>query len=205
MKKKKHPDHMVWSDASGTWGCGAYWRTRWFQYPWTESGIEWSIAVKEMIPVMWGCFVWGEEWKNGVVQWNCDNIAVVEVINRGSTKDTHLAHLLRCIHFAEAKHNFMLVAQHVQGVTNDKAVDLSPLFLSLEGTRGRQPTNSNCTLGNAAGNSRRGLDRQDLGQVVERLLRESLAPSTRRVYCSAQSRYVAYCAEYRVQPFPTNE
>jgi len=128
--RKKHPDHMAWSDASGTWGCGAYWQTRWFQYPWTESHMEWSIAGKEMIPVMWGCYVWGKEWKNGVVQWNCDNIAVVEVINRGSAKDIHLAHLLRCIHFAEAKHNFMLVAQHVQGVTNDKADDLSRNHLS---------------------------------------------------------------------------
>ena len=128
--RKKHPDQMVWSDASGSWGCGAYWHTRWFQYPWTEVSTEWSIAVKEMVPVMWGCFVWGSEWVRGVVQWSCDNLAVVEVINRGCSKDEHLAHLLRCIHFAEAKFNFTLVARHVEGVANDKADDLSRNRLS---------------------------------------------------------------------------
>ena len=128
--RKKHPDQLAWRDASGSWGCSAYWHARWFQYPWTEVSTGWSIAVKEMVPVMWGCFVWDSEWKRGVVQWSCDNLTVVEVINRGCSKDEHLAHLLRCIHFADAKYNFMLVARHVQGVANDKADDLSRNRLS---------------------------------------------------------------------------
>ena len=64
------------------------------------------------------------------MQWSCDNLAVVEVINRGCSKDEHLAHLLRCIHFTEAKFNFTLVARHVEGVANDKADDLSRNRLS---------------------------------------------------------------------------
>lgn len=106
------------------------WHTRWFQYPWTEASAEWSISVKEMVSILWGCFVWGNDWTGGVVQWNSDNLAVVKVINHGSAKDTYLAHLLRCIHFAEAKCNFTLMARHAQGVTNDKADDLSRNHLS---------------------------------------------------------------------------
>ena len=49
------------------------------------------------------------------------------------------------------------------------------------------------------------MDQQDLGQVVKRLLWESLAPATRRTYCSAQGRYLTYCAEEHTQPLPTNE
>ena len=128
--QKEHPDHQAWSDASGSWGCGAYWGSRWLQFPWSEEARGWPISVKEMVPVMWGCFVWGECWRGGVVRWNCDNLAVVEVITRGSSKDGHLSHILRCIHFAEAKYSFTLVANHVAGVDNDKADDLSRNRLS---------------------------------------------------------------------------
>ena len=114
--QKEHPDHKAWSDASDSWGCGAYWGSRWLQFPWPEEAQGWSISVKEMVPVMWGCFVWGECWRGGVIRWNCDNLAVVEVITRGSSKDGHLSHILRCIHFAEAKFSFTLVANHVAGV-----------------------------------------------------------------------------------------
>ena len=43
------------------------------------------------------------------------------------------------------------------------------------------------------------------GQVVERLLRESLAPSTRHTYCAAQGRYLTFCAEQNTLPVPMNE
>ena len=44
--------------------------------------------------------------RGGVVCWNCDHPAVVEVITRDSSKDGRLSHILRCIHFAEAKSNW---------------------------------------------------------------------------------------------------
>ncbi|KAL5477312.1 hypothetical protein EMCRGX_G024096 [Ephydatia muelleri] len=182
--RKKHPDQMVWSNASGSWGCGAYWHTRWFQYPWTEVSTEWSIAVKEMVPVMWGCFVWGSEWVRGVVQWSCDNLAVVEVINRGCSKDEHLAHLLRCIHFAEAKFNFTLVARHVEGVANDKADDLSrnrlSSFLSKVSEADDRPT-----------------------QIPPWL--EQLGAVTGEWTNKTWNRYLTFCSEDHVQPLPTNE
>ena len=49
------------------------------------------------------------------------------------------------------------------------------------------------------------MDQQDFGQVAERLFRESLAPATRRTYCSVQGRYLTYCAEEHTRPLPTNE
>ena len=43
--------------------------------------------------------------------------------------------------------------------------------------------------------------------MVERLLllRESLAPTTRRTYCSAQGRCLIYCTEDHTRPLSTNE
>ena len=71
------------------------------------------------------CFIWGRNWRGSVVCCNCDNQAVVEVINSGSAKDAHLSHLLRCVHYAEATCQFKLVAHHVAGAGNDRADDLS--------------------------------------------------------------------------------
>ena len=41
--------------------------TRWLQIPWTGETSDWSISVKEFVPIMWGCFVWGVHWRGGVV------------------------------------------------------------------------------------------------------------------------------------------
>ena len=60
-------------------------------------------------------------------------------------------------------------------------------------------------MGGAAGLGHQRVDQQDLGQVVERLLRVSLAPSKRRSYCAAQGRYLTFCAEENTLPVPTNE
>ena len=35
------------SDASGSWGCGAYWGTHWFQWRWEGQAADWSIAPKD--------------------------------------------------------------------------------------------------------------------------------------------------------------
>ena len=33
------PGVVVWSDASGSWGCGAYWGNQWCQVPWSGWGL----------------------------------------------------------------------------------------------------------------------------------------------------------------------
>ena len=69
-------------------------------------------------------------FERGIVRWSCDNCAVVEVIPHGSLKDKHLFYIFRCIHFAEVKYSFTLVAHHIARVDNDRADDLSHNRLS---------------------------------------------------------------------------
>lgn len=82
--RREHPDHQAWSGTLDSWGCEAYWGTRWLQFPWSEEAG--GILVKEMVPIMWGCIVWGVHWREGIVCWNCENLAVIEVITCGSSK-----------------------------------------------------------------------------------------------------------------------
>ena len=51
-------DITVYSDASGSWGCGALWQQKWFNFPWSAKLQTCSIAVKQLVPVVvTACYV----------------------------------------------------------------------------------------------------------------------------------------------------
>ena len=120
------PDTIVTSDASG-WGCGGYWEQYWFQLAWSSTKIQQTvnIATKEMIPIVLACAMWGRQWQGLVVQFRCDNQAVVAVLRSRTSKDSSLMHSLRCLAFLEAHFAFMITAIHIPGVENSLADDLS--------------------------------------------------------------------------------
>ncbi len=51
------------SDASGSWGCGAWQNSNWFQLKWDEHSVQLHIAAKELIPIIIAAIVWGKNWK----------------------------------------------------------------------------------------------------------------------------------------------
>ena len=113
------------SDASGSWGCGAWHGNRWFQLQWDSHCRLLHIAAKELIPVIITAVVWGKEWRGCRVVANSDNSAVVEVLNSRCCQDQALMQMLRCLFFIEAKGQFYIEAKHVPGVDNELADDLS--------------------------------------------------------------------------------
>lgn len=52
------PDHCIQTDASGAWGCAAYFEGKWFQHPWSQDWIPCSIIPKELVPISLGCGVY---------------------------------------------------------------------------------------------------------------------------------------------------
>ena len=51
---------VLTSDALGSWGCGAFESSRkWFQIPWRGSLESVHITVKELLPVVVACALWG--------------------------------------------------------------------------------------------------------------------------------------------------
>lgn len=36
--RRRLPDTEIWSDASGSWGCAAFWGREWFQIEWANTG-----------------------------------------------------------------------------------------------------------------------------------------------------------------------
>ena len=128
--QKAQPDEHIWSDAAGSWGCGAVWGPLWFQLKWAESlkvGLEEgdSIAVREMIPAVVAAAVWGSHWRGKVVMFHSDNKAVVSALNRTYSRCEPMMHLVRCLVFYAARFAFWFTAVHVPGVDNILADHLS--------------------------------------------------------------------------------
>ena len=121
------PSVTVTSDASGTWGCGAYVDASplWFQLDWPVAWSGVNIAVKELVPIVASAAVWGKQWSGCHVRFRSDNMAVVLVLASNSTKDSDLSHLLSCLFFLEAAFNFEHSARHVKGVDNEAADAIS--------------------------------------------------------------------------------
>ena len=53
-----------------------------------------NIEAKELFSIVAAALVWGREWRGLTVRANCDNSAVVEVVNNHSAL---LCHLMRCL------------------------------------------------------------------------------------------------------------
>ena len=54
---RANPDVNLFSDASGSWECGAYWGSQWFHLHWP---LILPIAINELIPVViaWSSYIW---------------------------------------------------------------------------------------------------------------------------------------------------
>ena len=100
------------------WGAGAFWGSDWLQLQWPPAIQPYQIAIKELIPITLACALWGSNWKGTRIKVNCDNEAVVAVLNSGYSWDPFLMDLLRCIFFFNARFNFRLSAQHIPGHLN---------------------------------------------------------------------------------------
>ena len=127
----------VVSDASGSWGCGAFTctNTQFFQLQWPQSWSEICIAAKELLPVVASAAIWGRGWRGSRVLFRCDNSAAVEALSSRTARDPVMTHLLRCLFFLQAHFEFELSASHIPGKQNKAADALSrnrlSVFLSL--------------------------------------------------------------------------
>ena len=119
------PQHKMVSDTSGSWGCGAYHGTRWFQLQWDHRAIGFTMMVKELLPIVLATSIWGPMWESHRVICYCDNQAVVAALRSRSSRDSHIMHMLRTLALIEAVHNFSLAPQYITTKANYLGDDLS--------------------------------------------------------------------------------
>ena len=113
------------SDASGSWGCGAFTDMWWFQVQWTAETQSLPITVKELLPILVGGILWGRSWRDHQVLCHCDNQAVVACLHSRTSKHEGIMHLLRNLIYIEVHHRFRFVPQYIDKHANHLADDLS--------------------------------------------------------------------------------
>ena len=137
-------DKSIHTDASGSWGCGGCLDTYWFQHAWSEEWTTINIMAKELVPIVLSCAVWGPLLTKKTTVFQCDNRSVVDAINKGSSKDAMVMHLLRCLWFFTAIFDIQIIVKHIPGVTNTSADMLSRnqmmQFLAAHPQASRIPT-----------------------------------------------------------------
>ena len=118
-------DYHIYTDASGSWGSGAVFASYWFQLPWSTEWSSVNIMAKELVPIIISCAVWGPLLQKSSTEFHCDNQDLIASINKGSSKDTMVMHLLRCLWFFTAAFDIHITATHIAGKTNNAADMLS--------------------------------------------------------------------------------
>ena len=121
------PDIQVLSDASGSWGFGAWCpsSSAWFQGCWPLTWSQKNITVKELLPIVLAAAVWGPQWQRKSIRFRCDNIAMVHAITSGKSTEALVMHLLRGLHLFAMEYGFCISAEHIPGKENGPADALS--------------------------------------------------------------------------------
>ena len=119
------PHAIIQTDASGTWGCGAFFEGRWFQWQWTQEWLPIPIMAKEMVPIVLSCAVWGRQLAHKTVLFQCDNTCVVAAVKKGTAKEDLVMHLLRSLWFFVVHFDVSVSIEHIAGAANQTADQLS--------------------------------------------------------------------------------
>ena len=75
--------------------------------------------LRELIPIVTACVVWGKNWRNHSLLAHCNNQVAVEVVNAGYSRDADLMQLLwTCSSIRATCMGIHLRAVHILGVDN---------------------------------------------------------------------------------------
>lgn len=122
----EHSDSLkLFTDASGVLGYAAILGDKWFNGKWPVAMQCMHITIKELFPIVVAMEYWGLALANRRIVFMCDNAAVVDIVNKISSKDSLIMTLVRRLVLTTLKYNILFRAKHVPGFTNVVADRLS--------------------------------------------------------------------------------
>ena len=77
-----------------------------------------DICQLEMLNIVVALKIWANHWRNKKIHIYCDNIAVVQVMNTGRTRDSILATCARNVWLIAAMYNIEINFSHISGKSN---------------------------------------------------------------------------------------
>ena len=78
------------SDAAKFVGCGGLLGKSWFALRWPKIENLPDITILELVPIVLAASVRGQLWSRQRILFNCDNLAVVHVLQNKTSRDSRL-------------------------------------------------------------------------------------------------------------------
>ena len=150
----------------------------------------------------------GRSWYGQHIQCRCDNQVVVAGVRSRKSKMKGIMHLLRCLVFIEAIHNFHLSAHYIDTRSNHLADNLSHNLQSSFLHKVPQADQTSTSIKQPLL-----LDSQAdwtsptwMEDSVQFYFQQGLVPSTQKAYQAATRRFHNFCMKYNLMnPFPVTE
>lgn len=134
----------LFTDAAGSLGYAAIFGKHWCFGEWPAAWKQFNITILELFPIVLAIEIWGPLMRNRCIVFFSDNQAVVEIINKQTSKDRSVMVLLRHFVLCSLKYNILFHAKHIAGCLNRESDALSRLqvekFRSLAPYADQQPT-----------------------------------------------------------------
>ena len=191
--KKDKPNLVMTSDTSISWGAVVHASMgQWVRTPQTSKLRSWG--QQNEAEKLWG----------KAVLCQCDNAAVVTVVNSKLSRHTKVMHLIRSLVFIAAKFYFTVTAGHVSGHHNILADSLSRNRLQQFKRHVPQAQPTPIPAGPTDSIQTR-LDSTKLDKAVDFYFQRELADLTQRTYSSAKRCCVQFCLNHGLVSHPVSD
>ena len=120
---------QFYTDSAGSLGWAIIFGKKWVAAPWPQhmSVCKRNNAFLELFPIVVAMMIWGHKLTNSKVIFNCDNMAVVNMISQQTSRDPDCMTLIRKMVLICLRHNILFKSKHVSGSKNLLADSLSRL------------------------------------------------------------------------------
>ena len=126
----KQPSLNLYTDAAGSLGYGGIFGSKWFFGAWPDDWKNFNITILEFYPIVLSVLLFGDAMRNQRITFFTDNAALVDIINKATSRDATVMVFVRRLVLACLSFNILFRARHVPGVKNVLADSLSRLQVS---------------------------------------------------------------------------
>ena len=120
----------LYTDAAASLSYGAVFGDEWCFGAWPDNWKQLNITILEFYSIVLSVLLWGDKMRNQRITFFTDNAALVDIINKSTSRDVIVMIFVRCLVLACLEFNILFRARHVPGVKNILADSLSRLQVS---------------------------------------------------------------------------
>ena len=117
----------LYTDSAGSLGYAAVLGKRWFYGHWPDSWKSLNITILELFPIVLATEIWGDIMRNHCIVFFSDNHAVVDIINKQTSREPKIMVLVRRLVLNCLKYNILFKSKHIPGILNRECDLLSRL------------------------------------------------------------------------------